>query len=101
MFAFNFDIKRVRIDLAAGPYIGILLSSDANSQYTMKNLDLGIVANVQGTYFFNRFLGTLLGVKYEQGGLNNLLQNTPGSNNNVTSIKTTNWFIYTGIKFIL
>ncbi len=102
MFAFNFNIKRVQIDLAAGPYLGILLSNDANSQYTLKNIDLGIVANVQGTYFFNRFLGTLLGVKYEQGGLNNLLEdNSSGTNSNVTSIKTTNWFVYTGIKFVL
>jgi hypothetical protein len=100
MFAFNFNIERVGIDVAAGPYIGILLSNDESQQYTLKNLDIGIVGTLQGSYFFNRFLGALVGVKYEQGGLNNLIE-TGTENNNITSIKTQNWFIYTGMKFVL
>jgi hypothetical protein len=66
----------------------------------MKNIDLGITAAMQGSYFFNQYLGVLLGVKYEQGGLNNLLKTT-GNNNYINSIKTTNWFIYSGMKFNL
>ncbi len=102
LFAFNFSISKVDIDLAAGPYLGILLSQDKNQNFALKNIDLGITGRVQGTYFFNRFMGTLLGVKYEQGGLNNLLQSTGAAGSNyVNSIKTTNWFIYTGLKFVL
>ncbi len=100
MFAFNFDISKVEVDIAAGPYVGILLSNDTSQLYTMKNIDLGIVGTLQGTYFFNRFLGALLGVKYEHGGLNNLLESN-GTNNYVSAIKTRNWFIYSGIKFVL
>jgi len=100
MFAFNFNIKRVEVDIAAGPYLGILLSNDTSQYYALKNLDIGIVGTLQGTYFFNRFLGALVGVKYEHGGLNNLLE-TGTTNNYVSAIKTRNWFIYSGIKFVL
>ncbi len=100
MFAYNFNISKVEIDLSAGPYVGILLSQDQSQYYKMKNIDLGIAGSLQGNYFFNNYIGMLLGVKYEQGGLNNLLQ-TGGANNYVSSIKTQNWFIYTGVKFAL
>ena len=100
MFAFNFNIKRVEIDVAAGPYIGILLSQDQTQNYALKNIDLGINGMLQGSYFFNKFLGALLGVKYEQGGLNNLIQSN-ATNGYINSIKTTNWFIYSGVKFVL
>lgn len=100
MFAYNFNVKRVEVDIAAGPYVGILLSQDTSQYYSMKNIDIGIAGTLQGTYFFNRFLGALLGVKYEHGGLNNLLK-TGTSNNYVSSIKTRNWFIYSGVKFAL
>ena len=100
LFSYNFDIKSVEIDVNAGPYLGILLSQDNSSVYQMKNIDLGITAAMQGSYFFNQYLGVLLGVKYEQGGLNNLLKTT-GNNNYINSIKTTNWFVYTGMKFNL
>ncbi len=100
MFAFNFDVSKVQIDLAAGPYVGILLSNDTSQYYSMKNIDLGVVGTLQGSYFFNRFIGTVLGFKYEMGGLNNLLE-PGGEGNNITSIKTQNWFIYTGMKFVL
>lgn len=100
MIAFNFDISKVQIDIAAGPYVGILVSHDTSQYYSMKNIDIGVVGTLQGSYFFNRFIGALVGVKYEHGGLNNLLE-TGSTNNNVTSIKTRNWFIYSGIKFVL
>lgn len=100
LFAFNFNIKKVEIGVAAGPYIGILLSQDQTQNYALKNIDLGITGTLQGTYFFNRFLGALLGVKYEQGGLNNLIQSN-AANGYINSIKTTNWFIYSGVKFVL
>jgi hypothetical protein len=100
LFAFNFNISKVEIDLAAGPYVGILLSEDKNEYYALKNIDLGLTGSVQGTYFFNRFMGALLGVKYEHGGLNGLLEEN-GMNDYVSSVKTRNWFVYSGIKFIL
>ncbi len=101
MFAFNFDVgKKVQVDLAAGPYVGILLSQEKNQYYQLNNIDLGIVATVQGNYFFNRFLGALLGVKYEHGGLNDMIEKS-SANSYVSSVKARNWFIYSGIKFIL
>lgn len=100
MFSFNFNIKKVEIDLSAGPYIGILLSQDNNPFFEMKNIDLGITGTAQGSYFFNRFIGALVGVKYERGGLNDLLKSN-GLNNYVSGIKTQNWFVYSGIKIVL
>ena len=100
MFAFNFNISKVEVDLAAGPYVGILLSQDKNEYYALKNIDLGITGSIQGSYFFNRFVGALVGVKYEHGGLNNLLESN-GMGNYVSSVKTRNWFIYSGVKFVL
>lgn len=100
MFAFNFNISKVEINLSAGPYVGILLSQSGSQYYQMKNIDIGIAGSIQGNYFFNKYIGMLLGVKYEQGGLNNLLKSS-GVNNYVSSIKTQNWFIYTGVKFAL
>lgn len=101
MFAFNFDVsKKVQVDLAAGPYVGILLSQEKNQYYALKNIDLGIVGTLQGNYFFNRFIGALLGVKYEHGGLNNMIDQGATSNY-VSSVKSRNWFIYTGMKFVL
>jgi hypothetical protein len=100
MFALTFDISKVQLDLGAGPYVGILLSNDTSEYYSLNNIDIGIVGTLQGSYFFNRFMGTVLGIKYERGGLNNMLESgSPESN--VTSMKTQNWFIYTGMKFVL
>jgi hypothetical protein len=102
MVAFNFDVsKKVEVDLAAGPYVGILLSQEKNQYYQLSNIDLGIVATVQGNYFFNRFFGALLGVKYEHGGLNNLIEQNNSTSSYVSSVKARNWFIYSGIKFVL
>lgn len=101
MFAFNFDVgKKIEVDLAAGPYVGILLSQEKNQYYQLSNIDLGIVATVQGNYFFNKFFGALLGVKYEHGGLNDMIDKG-SANNYVSSVKARNWFIYSGIKFVL
>jgi outer membrane protein with beta-barrel domain len=99
MFSYNFNIKKVEIDLSAGPYIGIRLSQDTSSVYQFKNIDIGIAGSLQGSYFFNRFMGAMVGVKYEHGGLNNLLETT--GQNNISSIKTRNLFIYSGVKFVL
>jgi hypothetical protein len=62
----------------------------------VKNFDLGLTGNIQGAYMFQKHLGALLGVKYEYGGLNNL-----GNNEAIKSIKTSTFFIYSGIKFLL
>jgi hypothetical protein len=86
--------------MLAGPYIGILLSQEKSEYYTLSNIDLGIVGTLQGSYFFNRFMGALLGVKYEHGGLNNLISSDV-QNGYVSSVKSRNWFIYTGMKFVL
>ena len=99
MFGYNFSIKKVDIDLSIGPYLGIRTSQDTSSQYQFKNIDIGIVGGLQGAYFFNRFMGAMLGFKYEYGGLNNLLEET--GQNNISAIKTRNLFIYTGMKFVL
>jgi hypothetical protein len=101
MFAFNFDVGKVELDIAAGPYVGILISHDEQQAYEMKNFDIGIVGTLQGSYFFNRFMGALLGVKYEHGGLNNLLVEKNQTGSNISAIKTRNWFIYSGVKFVL
>ncbi len=100
MFSYNFDIGKAEISLSAGPYAGILLSQGGSQYYSLKSINLGIAGSVQGSYIFNNYLGVLLGVKYEQDGLNNLLKSSP-INNYISSIKTTNWFIYSGIKFVL
>jgi hypothetical protein len=100
LFAFNFNISKVEIDLAAGPYVGILLSQDKNQYYALNNIDIGLTGSVQGTYFFNRFMGAMLGIKYEHGGLNNLLEEN-GMNEYISSVKTRNWFVYSGMKFVL
>jgi outer membrane protein with beta-barrel domain len=99
MIGYNFSIKKVDIDLSIGPYLGIRTSQDTSSLYQFKNIDIGIVGALQGAYFFNRFMGAMLGFKYEYGGLNNLLEET--GQNNISAIRTRNLFIYTGMKFVL
>jgi hypothetical protein len=96
LFYFDFQVGRVIIDGNLGPYFGILLSQDKSTVYNVKNFDFGLTGDVQGAYMFNDYLGSLLGVKYEYGGLNNL-----GSNEDIKSIRTSTFFIYTGIKFVL
>ena len=93
---FGFEAGNIIIDGNLGPYFGLLLSQDKNEIIPVKNFDLGLTGNLQGAYMFNEYLGALLGVKYEYGGLNNL-----GSNEKVKKITSSTFNIYSGIKFRL
>lgn len=97
LFYFDFNVgEKIRIDGNLGPYFGLLLSQDNNPLYKVKNFDFGLTGNLQGAYMFNRYIGVLLGAKYEYGGLNNL-----GNNENVKKITSSTINIYSGIKFEL
>ena len=97
LFYFDFNIgDKIRVDGNLGPYFGLLLSQDNNPLYKVKNFDFGLTGNLQGAYMFNRYIGVLLGAKYEYGGLNNL-----GNNENVKKITSSTFNIYSGIKFEL
>lgn len=91
---FGFDAGHIQINGNLGPYFGLLLSQDQNDVIPVKNFDLGLTGNIQGAYMFNQYMGALLGVKYEYGGLNNL-----GRNEKVNKINTSTFNIYSGIKF--
>jgi hypothetical protein len=93
---FDFTISKVIIEGNIGPYFGLLMSSDNSPVYSVKKFDFGVTGNIQGAYMINNYIGPLLGVKYEYGGLNNL-----GSNEIIKSIRTSAFFIYTGVKFVL
>jgi hypothetical protein len=93
---FNFDFGKVLIDGNVGPYFGLLVSQDDNSLMKVKNFDLGITGDLQGAYLIQKHIGILLGVKYEYGGLNNLVQNL-----NINSVRTSSFFVYTGVKFVI
>ena len=90
------------IDGNVGPYFGLLLSQDeitsnpTSNPYLLKNFDLGLTGNLQGTYMFAKHLGVLLGGRFEYGGLNNLI-----SNELISSVSTQTFFIYTGMRFVL
>jgi hypothetical protein len=99
LFYFDFQIDRTIIDGNFGPYFGLLLSQNNDAKVVpieVKNFDFGLTGNIQGAYMFYKYIGALLGVKYEYGGLNNL-----GRNEAVKSVKTSTFFIYSGIKFVL
>ncbi len=96
LFYFDFEIGKVIIDGNAGPYFGLLMSTDNSPIYSVKKFDFGLTGNVQGAYMISKYIGPLLGVKFEYGGLNNL-----GNNESINSIRTTSFFIYTGVKFVL
>jgi hypothetical protein len=102
LFYFNFDFGKVIIDGNIGPYFGLLLNQDeitsnpTNNPYLLKNFDLGVTGNLQGTYMFAKHLGVLLGGRFEYGGLNNLI-----SNELISSVSTQTFFIYTGMRFVL
>lgn len=94
---FDFDIgQKIRVDGNLGPYFGLLLSEPENPTYGVKNFDLGLTGNLQFAYMFNKYMGVLLGGKYEYGGLNNL-----GRNENIKRITTSTFNIYSGLKFEL
>lgn len=94
---FDFNIgPKVRVDGNLGPYFGLLLSETNDPRYKVKNFDFGLTGNLQFTYMFNKYMGVLLGGRYEYGGLNNL-----GNNENFKRINTSTINIYTGLKFEL
>jgi hypothetical protein len=84
------------IDGNVGPYFGLLVSQEENSLIKVKNFDLGLTGNLQGAYLIQKHVGILLGLKYEYGGLNNLVQNQ-----SINSIKTNTFFVYTGVKLFI
>ena len=100
LFYFDFQISKVIIDGNLGPYFGLLMSSsDQNSPvspYKIKSFDFGLTADIEGAYMINKYIGPLLGVKYEYGGINNL-----GNNEKINKTTTQTFFIYTGVKFVL
>ncbi|RPI16635.1 MAG: hypothetical protein EHM58_11430 [Ignavibacteriae bacterium] len=96
LFDFNFDFGKVLIDGNLGPYFGLLISQDENTFYKVKNFDLGLTGSLQGAYLIQKYLGILLGVKYEYGGLNNLAQNI-----NINKIRTNTFYVYSGVKFFI
>lgn len=94
---FDFNIgQKIRVDGNLGPYFGLLLSETTDPRYKVKNFDFGLTGNLQLAYMFNKYMGVLLGGKYEYGGLNNL-----GNNENFKRINTSTINIYTGLKFEL
>lgn len=98
LLSFNFNVGKVLIEPSVGPYVGILLSSSSSmggsNDSLFKNIDIGILGSLQGTYMFQKHIGALLGFKYEYGGLNNLSQNTENTFNTKT------WTLYSGVKFV-
>ena len=97
LFYFDFDLgEKVRVEGNLGPYFGVLLSSSDSPDYKIKNFDFGLTGNLQFAYMFNKYMGVLLGGKYEYGGLNNL-----GNNEEIRKITTSTINIYTGLKFEL
>ncbi len=100
LFYFDFQISKVIIDGNLGPYFGLLMSSsDENSPlppYKIKSFDFGLTADIEGAYMINKYIGPLLGLKYEYGGINNL-----GNNEKINRTTTQTFFIYTGVKFVL
>jgi hypothetical protein len=94
---FDFNVgQKIRVEGNLGPYFGLLLSQTNDPRYKVKNFDLGLTGNLQLAYMFNKYMGVLLGGKYEYGGLNNL-----GNNENIKRITTSTFNIYTGLKFEL
>jgi len=96
LFYFGFEADKIRIDGNIGPYFGLLLSQDKTTYFAVKNFDLGLTGNISGAYMFNKYIGALLGCKYEYGGLNNLQ-----SNEYIKKTTSSTFFIYSGLKFEL
>lgn len=85
---------KVGITFMGGPYLGLLLSTDAEQSLGYKNFDLGLAGTLTGNYVIAPLVSVILGTKFQYGGLNNL-----GSTENVESIHTTNYTVFTGIRF--
>ena len=96
LFYFGFETDKIRIDGNIGPYFGLLLSQDKTTYFAVKNFDFGFTGNLSGAYMFSKYIGALLGFKYEYGGINNLQ-----SNEFVKKTTTSTFFIYSGLKFEL
>lgn len=97
LFDFSIDLGKVLIDGNVGPYFGLLISQgEDNIVSKVKNFDLGLTGSLEGTYLFQKYLGVLLGVKYEYGGLNNL-----GQNFKINSIRTNTFYVFSGVKFVI
>jgi len=96
LFYLGFESDKIRIDGNFGPYFGLLLSQDKSTALAVKNFDLGLTGNLSGAYMFNKYMGVLLGCKYEYGGLNNL-----ASTELIKKVTTSTLFFYSGIKFEL
>lgn len=95
MFNFGGQLSdKIGVNLAAGPYFGFLIGGNNNIEdYGLKNFDFGINATLTGDYSLNPFVGIILGVGAQFGGLNNL-----GSTFNLSNVKTTNWNGFTGLR---
>ena len=95
MFNFGGQLSdKVGVNLAAGPYFGFLIGGNNNIEdYGLKTFDFGINATLTGDYALNQFIGVILGVGAQFGGLNNL-----GSTASLSNIKTTNWNGFTGLR---
>ncbi len=95
MFNFGGQLSdNVGVNLSAGPYFGFLIGGNNNIEdYGLKNFDFGINATLTGDYALNQFIGVILGVGAQFGGLNNL-----GSTASLSNIKTTNWNGFTGLR---
>ncbi len=97
LFFIGLDINnKVLVDIQFGPYFGLLLSQDKTTYFAVKNFDFGLTGNISGAYMFNKYMGALLGLKYEYGGINNLQ-----SNEYVKKTTSSTFFIYSGLKFVL
>ncbi len=95
MFNFGGQLSdKVGVSLAAGPYFGFLIGGNNNIEdYGLKTFDFGINATLTGDYALNPFIGIILGVGAQFGGLNNL-----GSTFSLSNVKTTNWNGFTGLR---
>ena len=96
LFYIGIDAGKILIDLNFGPYFGLLLSQDETTYYKVKNFDFGLTGDLSGAYMFNKYMGVLLGLKYEYGGLNNLQ-----SNEYIKKTTTSTFLIYSGLKFVI
>lgn len=77
-----------------GPYLGVILSADEKAGLGYKDFDLGLNGTLTGNYMVAPLISVLLGTKFQYGGLNNL-----GSTDNVESIHTTNFTVFSGVRF--
>ncbi|MCB0721681.1 MAG: outer membrane beta-barrel protein [Ignavibacteriae bacterium] len=85
---------KVGLTFMGGPYLGLLLSTDEEQGLGYKNFDLGLAGTLTGNYLVAPLVSVILGTKFQYGGLNNL-----GSTETVESIHTTNFTVFSGVRF--